>query len=198
MNINLKEMTAGLRSFRNQAIYFFAGSLIIANIYYAFVEHIENYWLKIYMLIDYISKDIFKFIIFISVSYVVGFFTLSFVSLIPISKSRKLLNADLGEVSYKNEFTIKRCKDEGKYKSYIELIELNDSFVHLIQSIGSSFFISFIIFSISFILHRHSFEIILCSIFLILTIFCELTNRDNEKHLKNTYEAFFEEIKKNP
>ncbi len=196
MKIDSIEIKGGLREVRSYIFNIVGGAIVIGNVYYAFVRntiHVE-YWEKILDVINYISKDVFKFAVFLSISYCVGFLMKQVITIIPLSKSRKIF--DSRTIKYADLILISCHLEEEKYKCYKDDIELSDSIVHVIQAFGSCLLISTLIFLITFIFNRKLFDLIFFLIFFTLTLGCEIANRGHILDVKAAYKNLLSHIKK--
>ena len=144
---------------------------------------------------NYITEDALKLAVFIFISFSIGYLIKQIVPLIPLSRSRKIFDTDT-QVKYADYLIAAHHLVEEKYKCYKDNIELSDSLIHIIQTIGSAFFVSTLIFLITFIRNLKLFDLILSLIFIFLTLCCEIANRDHVLHLSAGYLNLLEHIKK--
>ena len=198
MSIEFKEMGVGLRVIRNYLLFVFTGAVIIGNICYVVINNTSdnflNYWNVIYNFFNYITANLLRIIVFSIIAYVFGYFFKMLVLQIPLTRSRKVLDSTL-KTTYEGFVIISPKYNKKKYKPFVDEIIKNDDHVHTTQTIGSAFFISALIFGVSFALSLKDFDLVFAVILFVFYVLSEVVNRESVKLLDTCYEMFVETVK---
>lgn len=174
--------------------YIFAGGLLLTNINYACNRNFKGFF-------NYITENLFKFIIFLGVSYFIGLITqegLSFINIKTKSKKEIYIIKTRPEIpsQYKNYCSL--MTDIEKYFGLITLKEIERTIYlkHIGTAIGSASLISSIILLFPLIKYHNIKDFILFLGFLIITIICLIQNREKLNTQNKTFSELAEEIVK--
>jgi len=174
--------------------YIFAGGLLLTNINYACNINIKFFF-------DYITANLFKFIIFMGVSYFIGIIIqegLSFINIKTKSEKNFYIINTRAEIPtpYTNYCTL--ITDIKKHFGLTTLKEL-ERIVYLKQigsAIGASFFLSSLILLIPLFKHCRLINFILFFTHILFTIICLKENRYKSKQQNDALKALADEINK--
>jgi len=181
--MNLKEASETLRQISFYLVHIFSGSLIIGNAYYSIAGNIHyNYGQSILTVLDYMSLNIFKFSVFLLASWIIGLFVAECVSLIPISKSKKLLRVKSKLSAVNFNLAVEATENE-KHKAHFNLFRVVMTSHALLASLGSAFLISFLFLLVAFIMNHKIIDLILSLLFISFALICEIGNRKTGERL---------------
>ena len=196
--INLKDVSESLYKISIYIIDIFCGSLIIVSIYYLFSGDIYySFGERILKLLNYISQDIFKFLIYIAIAWVIGFIVSALISVVPMPsrkgkkglKLRKLFEFESTATTEESDFTAEeydlamKFLNNENYKYRGKQFDSMIRFQTILRSTGSAFFISSLIFLIAFILKLIISDLIKISdlimtiLFISIFMICESEHR---------------------
>ena len=157
--------------------YVFAGSLLLASTKYAYDGNLI-------CAIDYVTQDVFKFTIFLSVSYAIGLIVQEGVSFIKIVKTQPEIPKP-----YNDYFLLMADIRENYGFAIIREIERTIYLKHVGAAIGSTSLISSLILLIPLIKYHKIEDFMVFFILIILTIVCLIENRfklnQQSENLKN-------------
>lgn len=165
--------------------YITSGSIIIGSAYFAFTMDIIS-------AVDYITQDFLKFIVFLAISYTLGYIIREGFVILKVFKAHSDIklsgNNIFGSINSKifKEVGINAFRD----------IERNVYFMHFAASLGSGFLLSGIIFLIIFILNPNFAYLMIFFTFMIFTAICIFDNRSGKKIIENKLNFYLKELGK--
>jgi len=208
--INLKHIPSSLFVLQYYFIDIFSGSLIIISGYYTFEGDVYfHFGERLLNVVNYISKDILKFLFFILSAWAIGYLVRTSISLIPISWKKKnnkkkirYLFDERTKLEWSNaeNISFSKSQKEKKFQHWNDILSGHSRHLHILSTAGSAFIVISLLFLIAFIMKLiisdfNVFDLVMSFVFILLTVSCEIQHRKNTLNLKNIYKLIMLQIK---
>jgi len=192
MNAEIREIVGNIRTILVHCIDVGSGFSILLVSYLLFGKPaFSNYQEKSLAVVNYVSGNILKFIIFLLVSYFIGLSIKISFAYIPMPKKKRLFESRLVSITIMDSLDIlKFLKQEGNNLIEEDLDSIRFK-LGIIKTIGTTSLVSFLLLLVAFLIALNITLLIpiVLSVFLVVT--CEMRHRKGTQY----YLSYMESLK---